>query len=662
MHGSSGAGFHALLDAAPDAIIGVGADGRIRWINGQTETLFGYPREDLIGESIDLLLPDASRTILALHETRSVAEPGPSPPDTALELMARRRDGSEFPAEISLSVIETGNEVLISAAVRDAADRRRADAMFRGLLEGAPDAMLCVDQDGEIVLANAQAERVFGYSRDELVGSPVDMLVPDAVRAAHPRRRADYVDDPRPRPIGVGMQLAGRRKDGSEFPAEISLSALETDRGLLVSAAVRDVTDRLEIQAEGERARAQDQGKRLELRLEQSQHLESLGQLAGGVAHDFNNLLGVILNYAAFVNEELKTAAGAGREAASHWEPVRADVDQITRAAERATTLTRQLLAFARREVVRPQVLDLNQVIGEVEQLLVTSLGDQVELSTSLGDEIWAVLVDPGKLEQVLLNLAVNARDAMLGGGTLTIETQNVVADDAYVARHPDIGAGRYVRLDVSDTGCGMDESVLARAVEPFFTTKTSGEGTGLGLATVYGIITQAGGVVEIRSESGVGTTISMLLPATDEEATPSPVAAPAVPRRGGEVVLVVEDEDPMRAVTCRVLKRNGYQVLSAANGAEALDVADSGGHIDLLLTDVVMPQMLGNELATRLTALRPDLRVVYMSGYAQPVLASNGGLDPRITLIEKPFSAQTLLERVREGLDRHAPMDSLDT
>ncbi len=518
------------------------------------------------------------------------------------------------------------------------------------LLDAAPDAMLGVSPDGRILWVNAQAERLFGYPRDELVGESVDRLVPDPVRDRHHEHRARYVADPRPRPMGAGMQLAGRRKDGSEFPAEISLSAVETDDGLVVSAAVRDVSERLAAQAERERLEAQAERERLQLRLVQSQRLESLGQLAGGVAHDFNNLLGVILNYAAFVNEELEAAdVAAGTD---RWASVRDDVGQIVRAGERATALTHQLLAFARREVVRPQVLDLNEVIREVEQLLLRSLGEHVTLTTELEDGLWPVLADPGKIEQVLVNFAVNARDAMPAGGMLTIDTQNVEADDTFAQRHPGLEPGRYVRVRVSDTGDGMSEDVRQRAFEPFYTTKPGGEGTGLGLATVYGIISQAGGSVQIYSEPGMGTTISTLLPATEEVA--AEVKAPTVDHApgGGETILVVEDEGPLREVTVRILDRNGYEVLAAANGPEALELASATGRIDLLLTDVVMPEMLGKELAERLTELRPELLVVYMSGYAQPVLASNGSLDPDVRLIEKPFSAPALLAKVRKALD----------
>jgi PAS domain S-box-containing protein len=527
----------------------------------------------------------------------------------------------------------------------------RAEAVpLHALIDAAPDAILGIDPEGSILWMNVQAERLFGYSRAELVGRSVDLLVPESVRDGHRSHREGYLEHPVPRPMGLGMQLAGRRKDGTTFPAEISLSALETDDGVIVSAAVRDVTDRVEAQAERERLESQAERERLQLRLEQSQRLESLGQLAGGVAHDFNNLLGVILNYAAFVNEELEAADVA--DGTSRWDGVRDDVNQIIRAGERATALTHQLLAFARREVVRPQVLDLNEVIREVEQLLLRSLGEHVTLKTDLEDGIWSVLADPGKIEQVLVNLAVNARDAMPGGGTLTIDTHNVEADDTFASRHPGMAPGRYVRVRVSDTGDGMPVEVRQRAFEPFFTTKTGGDGTGLGLATVYGIISQAEGSVQIYSEPGMGTTISALLPATDQVAPEAVAPLSVEDRGGGETILVVEDEDPLRDVTVRILTGKGYRVHAAANGPEALQLAQGLDGIDLLLTDVVMPKMLGKELAERLTALRPDLTVVFMSGYAQPVLASNGSLDPDVRLIEKPFSAAALLEKVRKALD----------
>jgi PAS domain S-box-containing protein len=522
-----------------------------------------------------------------------------------------------------------------------------ADQRFLGLLEAAPDAMLCVERDGRIALVNAQAERLFGYDREDLLGQPVEILVPDGSRKLHPRHRAGYAADPRPRPMGIGIELAGQRRDGSTFPAEISLSAIDTEQGMLVTAAVRDVTDRMEEQAERQRQRTQVERERLERQLQQSQRLESLGQLAGGVAHDFNNLLGVISSYAAFVAEELEK-----QEPASAWQTVRDDIKQVQRAADRAADLTHQLLAFARREVVQPRVMSVNDVVTGVRQLLVRTLGEHVQLVTALTEDLGLVVADPGQVEQVLVNLAVNARDAMPNGGTLTIETTNTVVDEEYAASRAEISPGPYVCVKVSDTGAGMPTDVIDRAFEPFFTTKPKGEGSGLGLATVYGIVTQAGGNVRIYSESGLGTTVTVLFPVTEQPAGGQPPSAGQARGGGGETVLVVEDEAALREVTRRILSRNGYEVIVAANGPEAIDVgAGRPGQIDILLTDVVMPHMQGKEVAERVRAAQPGLRVLFMSGYTQGLLGAQGVLEPGINLIEKPFSEASLLAKLRAML-----------
>ncbi len=515
-----------------------------------------------------------------------------------------------------------------------------ADHAFTGLLEGAPDAIVCVVGSGRIALVNAQTERLFGYRRDELVGQPVEILVPDMVREAHRAHRDRYTADPNPRPMGAGMELSARRRDGSTFPTEISLSAIDTDDGLLVIAAIRDMTERLELRAERERLRSQAERVKLERQLQQSQRLESLGQLAGGVAHDFNNLLAVISNYAAFVGEEV---AKDGSQV--DWRSVRGDVRQIELAAGRAAELTRQLLAFARRDVVQPRPLDLNEVIAGVEQLLIRTLGEHVILKTDLAPQLCAVLADPGQIEQVLVNLAVNARDAMPSGGTLVVQTSVTEVDDAHAASRVGLPSGQYVGIKVSDTGIGMPRDVIDRAFEPFFTTKPKDQGTGLGLATVYGIVTQAHGYVQIYSEPGIGTTVTILLPATghDVRAEQPPEWQPGA--GAGETVLIVEDEPAMREVTRRILSRRGYNVIAAASGHEAIEIAaDHPGDIDVLLTNVVMPRMLGKEAAERIRALRPGVKVLFMSGYAQGVLDSRGVVEAGVRLIEKPFAEARLL------------------
>ena len=401
-----------------------------------------------------------------------------------------------------------------------------------------------------------------------------------------------------------------------------------------------------------ERRLAEEERARLESMLQQSQRLESLGQLAGGVAHDFNNLLSAILSYASFVGTELASMAASAQDP-RHGELL-ADVAQISRAARRAAELTRRLLVFGRRDVVRTVALLLNDVIRDVEQLLRRSLGAHIELEILLEPELWAVQADAGQLEQVLVNLAVNARDAMPGGGTLTIETTNVHLDGESAPSWPALRPGRYVRLRVSDNGSGMTRQVADRAFEPFFTTKQEGEGSGLGLATVHGIIAQGGGAARIDSVPGAGTVITCVWPATDAPATqeqPAPDDLAARPA-SGHVVLVVDDEAPLREATRRVLAGNGYVVLTAADGDEAIAVTRShGGPIDLLLTDIIMPRMLGRDVAAAIAALRPGVRVIFMSGYARSSLTSDS-LQPGVMLLEKPFSENELIRLVRRALD----------
>src|SRR3984957_3749295 len=426
----------------------------------------------------------------------------------------------------------------------------------------------------------------------------------------------------------------------------------------------RDAREQLDVEAGQERRDAQEQfivrrerqgtlsrADRMQAQLQQAQRLENLGQLAGGGAHDFNNLLAVILNYTAFVSETLTAATGS--DWAVHRGAALGDLEQVKLAAERAARLTRQLLAFARREVVRPQVLDIDNVITAVEEMLRRTLGEHVELLTSLGPDLWPVLADPGQLEQVLVNLAVNARDAMPGGGTLVIDTANITVAADTIAGGSKARHGRNVRLRVSDSGTGMPAEVAEHAFEPFFTTKGEGAGSGLGLATVYGIIAQAGGSIRIYSEPGTGTTFTITLPVTTEAAAPKAEPVPYHRSPKGETVLIVEDEAALREVTKRIFVRNGYKVITAANGPDALDVASSHpGEIHLLVTDVVMPQMLGKEVAERMRLIKPGIEVLFMSGYAQPALASQGRLDPSVMLGEKPFSEADLMAKAGEVLN----------
>ena len=374
----------------------------------------------------------------------------------------------------------------------------------------------------------------------------------------------------------------------------------------------------------------------------QAQRLEAVGRRAGGVAHDFNDLLSVILAYAGFVSDELRES-----------DPILRDVEEIQAAAERAAALTRQLLAFSRRQVLEPEVLGLNLVVGELEGMLRRLLGEDIDISVRLAPELGGVRADPGQLEHVLMNLAVNARDAMLRGGTLTLETATVELDEVSARERGEIEPGRYVMLSVSDTGGGMDAATRERIFEPFFTTKEPGKGTGLGLATVHGIVRQSGGSVRVLSEPGRGTTFEVCLPRVDEPVVVPLSRSSSVPATGGETVLLVEDEDAVRRLTVRILGGAGYRVLAAANGGEALLLCERhGAEVDLLLTDVVMPLMSGPELRDRLASLAPGLRTLFMSGYTDDAIGRHGALEPGARLLAKPFTAAELTRRVREALD----------
>jgi signal transduction histidine kinase/ActR/RegA family two-component response regulator len=410
-------------------------------------------------------------------------------------------------------------------------------------------------------------------------------------------------------------------------------AALSIDNARLLKSAVKELA---------ERERAEQALRKAEEQLRQSQKMEAIGRLAGSIAHDFNNLLSVILGHGVSVLEEAKPL-----------DPVREDVSEIVRAAERAADLTRQLLAFSRQQVLAPRVLDLNRSVRECEKLLRRLLGADIELVVRCSRNLSRVKADPGQMDQVLMNLAINARDAMTGGGKLTIETDDVMLDDAYVAEHLDVKAGPHVMLAVSDTGAGMDRETMAQIFEPFFTTKPAGKGTGLGLSTVFGIVKQSGGHIGVYSEVNGGTTFKVYLPRVlDDEVDERDVVEP-VDLDGSETVLLVEDQDEVRRVALRILTRYGYHVIEARNAGEALLTCEQYPRtIHLLLTDVVMPLLPGRLLAERLLAIRPEMRTLFMSGYAENAILHHGHLDAGIDYLQKPLVPQVLARRVRSVLD----------
>ncbi len=487
--------------------------------------------------------------------------------------------------------------------------RRKRERQFEDLFEHAPDAVLLVDAQGDVALANRAAEQLFDRPRVELLQQPVTLCVPDL----EPRAEGQ-----------PGAAMHGRRRDGTEFPAEVRLSPIETERGPMIAVSMRDDSER----------------QRLQEQLQHTMQMETIGQLAGGVAHDFNNLLTVINATAELLLARTQPD-----------EETREDLGTILRACEQAGAVTRQLLALSRQQVLDPVIVDLNTVLNDMEPLLQRLLGDVVSVKLRRAPDAVTTRVDRTQIDQVLLNLALNSRDAMPDGGTLILEAANVMLDESLVGEHPDLRPGPHVLLSVSDTGTGMDEATRRRIFEPFFTTKPAGKGTGLGLATVYGVVRQSGGGIAVTSETGKGTSFRIYLP----RVVPGAVAHERVDTvmRGEETVLVVEDEAEIRQVASIMLSRRGYRVLTAGSGAEALEqVREHRGKIDLVLSDVVMPGLGGPETMRRIRELEPGIRVLYMSGYAADLIARHGVDEDPQHFVSKPFTLAELSRAVRGVLD----------
>ena len=549
--------------------------------------------------------------------------------DHSLEYRVLAADGRQVWLHDTIHVVldAEGRPIQLRGVAIDSTKGKLAEAermLLMTAIEQSADGIVITDAQGTIQYVNPAFSRVSGYSREEALGKNPRILKSGKQDEAYYRKLWTTI-------LGGEIwqdEITNRRSDGSLYPEQMTITPVRDQRGKITHfiAIKAEVTER----------------KRLEQQLRQAQKMEAVGRLAGGVAHDFNNLLTIISGYGGLLLEHPGII-----------EPLRGYVNEIRDASGRAASLTRQLLAFSRQQVLAPRVLGLNAVVANIEKMLKRLIGEDIDLVTILGESLWPVKADPGQLEQVLLNLAVNARDAMPNGGVLTIETANVEMDSTSAQTHFPLSPGPYVLLAFNDTGIGMDAETQARIFDPFFTTKEKGKGTGLGLAMVYGIVKQSGGYIWVYSEVGKGTTFKIYLPRTEDEVDESgPGQSGFKAQQGTETLLLVEDEEAVRALVRNILKQKGYRVLEASRGDEALELAEQyWGPIDLLVTDVVMPQMSGRELARRLADLHPQIKVLYISGYADNAVWYQGGLNSGGAFLQKPFSPEALAHKVREAL-----------
>ena len=621
-----------FLSLSSDLLVVARPDGTIELANPSAGEFVGLAPHELEDRSfLDLVHPDERDKAREALESNG--------PRATLVCLCQGGDGAYRSVEWAVQAHpDNGLVYLIGTDVTDRThveeELRDSEERGRALFDNAAQAIISVDARGRIRTMNPMAEKLFGYEAQEISGRDLDVLMPDAMRAAHRRHVEGFFEEPRTRPMGIGLDLVGCRKDGSEFPVEISLSHIETKEGSIAVAFVNDIT---------ERQKALSEHQKLEHRLEHATKMEAVGRLAGGIAHDFNNLLTALTGFSEIVLDELP-------EDHLLYEGAR----ETYKTCQRSASLVRRLLAVSRRQMLQPQVLDVNAKLAELEKMLVSVLGEDIEFSFKPSASQGFIRADESQIEQVILNLVVNARDAMPEGGRLTIQTKLVDVDDAFVEHHVGIRPGPHILITVSDTGEGMGPETLEHIFEPFFTTKEKGKGTGLGLATVYGIVQQSDGNIWVYSEPGQGTVFKVYLPRVNRAGRAAGEENGAQqPMKGSETILVVEDENTVRLVTVSNLKKAGYDVLEARDGDDACRIAaEHGGPIDLVVTDVVMPRMNGPKMVKEVRKGRPNVKVLYMSGHADDALVHHGVIEEGLAFLEKPFTRVELTKQVREVLD----------
>jgi PAS domain S-box-containing protein len=600
--------------------------------------LTGYDFKDFIGKQLWEIGPfrnkaDAKDALAELRSKKYIRFE---------DLPLKSRDGRELAVEFVSNVYQVGDHDVIQCNIRDITARKRAEAAlrFRDLIlstqqEASLDGIVVVDVHNMIISSNSRFSDMWGISTEAMESKSYDRILQlMAEKILYPVR---IISDAKSLSLDPGIKSRDEivLNDGRIFDCYSSMMISKDGQDFGRVWFFMDISVR---------KRAEVEQKNLEAQLRGTKKMEAIGSLAGGVAHDFNNLLTVILSYTDFAMGQALPGS-----------PIMNDLQEVMKAGQRASELTRQLLAFGRKQLLRPISLNLNQVIIGVEKMLRRIVGEDIKIDIALAPDIGIVLADPGQIEQVLMNLVVNAREAMPQGGKLTIETGNVVLDTDYVKNHLDGDSGTFVQLSVTDTGCGMDAATQAKLFEPFFTTKALGVGTGLGLSTAYGIVKQSGGNILVYSELGKGTTFKVYLPRDLSAIEPEISKTASTPKlsEGIETILVVDDEKAIRDVAERMLAKAGYKVLVASGGADAIRASgEYSGTIDLLLSDVVMPQMGGNELAQELLKTRPALKVLFMSGYPNNAMSHHGVLDAGLQFIGKPFSAVDLTRKIRDVLN----------
>lgn len=612
-------------------------EGRLVAINAAAARGLGHEQGSLLGRDIRDFLPATTHAAFAAY-LEKVRKEGAA--EGFMAVVTSQGETRIWHYNNSLRAEGTEGPLVRGMAI-DVTDQRRAEKalreseeLYRVVTETATDAILTMDGNSTILFVNPATERIFGYSRAELIGQNLTMLMPERFRHLHEAGISRYNRTGEKRLTWAAVRFPGLDKSRREIPLELSFGEVVKDGRRLFTGIIRDIS---------ERALAEEENRNLQEQLAQSQKIEAVGQLAGGIAHDFNNLLTAIGGYSELLLGDLPPD-----------DPRRAHAEEIRKAGERAASLTRQLLAFSRRQVLAPKVFDLNATVLDLERILGRLIGDHIQLRINPSAGLWTVKADPGQIGQAILNLAINARDAMPEGGTLTIETANVELGADYVPSHASVVPGPYAMVAITDTGTGMTEQVKAHIFEPFFTTKEQGKGTGLGLSTTYGIVKQSGGYIWCDSEPEHGATFKIYLPRVLEAVERDlPPAAPPAMLSGEETILLVEDEPEVRSLVQKVLKMQGYTVLAAANAEEALRVSgDFRGEIEMMVCDVSMPGLSGKQLAERLAESRPETKVLFMSGYTDDTIVHHGILDPGIAFLQKPFTPQALARKVREVLE----------